>query len=171
MTNKIKPLNHFGRKSRASLDTCQKDLVKIHETAIILCPYDYGIHEGGRTVKTQQRYFDTKKTKLNPKAYPSPEDLARVATHIIIEGSKKYGKSRGTDMHLAVKYKGKSLAWDRDHLIALANYIIGVADCLFLMGVISHRLRWGGNWDKDGVILKDQSFDDLPHLELYVPKS
>lgn len=28
-------------------------------------------------------------------------------------------------------------------------------------------IRWGGNWDRDMVILDDQNFDDLPHFELW----
>ena len=53
--------------------------------------------------------------------------------------------------------------------IFLGAYLMGVASVLYEKGLISHLLRWGGNWDNDGVILLDQNFDDLPHTELYKP--
>ena len=33
-------------------------------------------------------------------------------------------------------------------------------------GKITHRLRWGFNWDMDGEIGTDQRFQDMPHFEL-----
>ena len=46
------------------------------------------------------------------------------------------------------------------------GHINGVAEMLYKQGGITHKLRWGGNWDMDGEILIDQSFDDRPHVEL-----
>ena len=37
---------------------------------------------------------------------------------------------------------------------------------LWEKGLIDHVIRWGGNWDSDGVIIRDQGFDDLVHFEL-----
>ena len=33
-------------------------------------------------------------------------------------------------------------------------------------GIISHDIRWGFNWDRDGIIISDQNFQDGPHFEL-----
>ena len=33
-------------------------------------------------------------------------------------------------------------------------------------GKITHKLRWGGNWNGDGLIVEGQSLVDLPHFEL-----
>ena len=30
---------------------------------------------------------------------------------------------------------------------------------------ITHKIRWGGDWDSDGEI-KDNNFDDLVHIEI-----
>ena len=44
---------------------------------------------------------------------------------------------------------------------------------IFMAGMMFHaahsigvKLRWGGNWDGDDVIIDDQTFNDLPHFEL-----
>ena len=51
-------------------------------------------------------------------------------------------------------------SWDKNHLILIAGVILSCADEL------GTPLRWGGNWDGDGVIISDQNFIDLPHFEL-----
>jgi hypothetical protein len=35
-------------------------------------------------------------------------------------------------------------------------------------GLIQHKVRWGGNWDRDGD-LADNTLYDRPHLEIYKP--
>lgn len=52
---------------------------------------------------------------------------------------------------------------DRVRFAYVAGVIIGVGAQL---GV---SLRWGGDWDKDGQV-KDESFSDMPHIELCQPK-
>ena len=42
----------------------------------------------------------------------------------------------------------------------LAGLMIGISH---MMGI---KIRWGGDWDRDGVILSDQTFNDLPHFEV-----
>ena len=44
-----------------------------------------------------------------------------------------------------------------------------VAERLFLAGRITHLIRGGHDWDRDGDFT-DQNFDDLGHVELYKPK-
>ena len=46
-----------------------------------------------------------------------------------------------------------------------AGYVLGVAERLLAEGLISHKLRWGGDWDMDTVVT-DQQFNDLGHFEL-----
>lgn len=46
-----------------------------------------------------------------------------------------------------------------------AFYVLGVADILLRMGLITHQLRWGGDWDGDKDV-NDQTFNDLVHFEL-----
>lgn len=48
---------------------------------------------------------------------------------------------------------------DRERFSYLAGIMIGIAHA---KGI---RLRWGGDWNQDG-ILSDNNFDDLGHFEL-----
>ena len=57
---------------------------------------------------------------------------------------------------------------DRESFYSLGGYIRGIAKRLLEEGLITHRVRWGGDWDND-FNLKDQSFIDLPHVELIPP--
>lgn len=156
-------MHTFGSRSNAEIDTTHPDLQLIHRTAIKNIRVDYGVHEGGRTFEKQLEYFLTCKSRLDPRL---PGKLKK-AKHIIKEGVRL--KAEASDQHISEKHKTQSLTWDVEHLIYVAAYLIATADMLFDIGKIKHRLRWGGNWDKDGTILIDQEFDDLPHIELYKP--
>jgi len=158
--------NKFGSRSKEILATCHADLQLIHNTAIGQCPVDYGPHAGARTIPEQQKYFDESKSRINPKSYPSPEALAKVAKHITIPDHPEYDKSRATDHHVAEKHNGKALTWDEIHLAFTAGYLIRVSHELHNAGKIQHILRWGGDWDSDGVIALDHKLKDMPHLEL-----
>ena len=48
---------------------------------------------------------------------------------------------------------------DRERFSYMAGIIIGIAK---MKGI---ELRWGGDWNRNGE-LKDNNFDDLPHIEL-----
>ena len=162
-------MNKFGSRSLAQLTTCHEDLVKIHHLAIVRSNVDYGIHQGGRTVLEQQSYFDDGKSKINPKNYPTTESLAAKAKHIIIPGHNEFGRSRASDMHIAEKYKGTSLTWDQSHLSYVAGVLISCAQELYNNGEICNLLRWGADWDSDGIIGLDHSLRDFPHVELINP--
>ena len=153
----------FGKRSNECKETLHHDLNLIHDTAIETIPVDYGIHNGGRLFKEQLKNFLSGKSRIDPRVSGNLEK----AKHVIAEGIRS--KAEASDIHISEKHKGKSLTWDKDHLIYVAGYLMGVADILYRQGRISHRLRWGGNWDMDGTIVIDQQFDDLPHLELYKP--
>ncbi len=159
----------FGTKSKAQLATCHIDLVNIHQLAITRTKVDYGIHQGSRTVQQQQEYFNNKKSKINPKIYSSIQDLAKVAKHIIIADHHEYRKSRATDLHVAEKYKGRALTWDQIHLSYIAGILMSCAQELYDIGENTHLLRWGGDWDSDGIIGLDHTLRDLPHFELIKP--
>jgi peptidoglycan L-alanyl-D-glutamate endopeptidase CwlK len=148
----------FGKRSSLCLDTCHDDLQKIHREAIKDIPVDYGIHEGKRSDEKQLEYFEAGKSRIDPRI---PE-LKQKGKHL-------REPSEATDFHVAEVWNGKSLAWDDTHLAFIAGYLIRTAQELFARGEISHLLRWGGDWDSDGIIALDHSLKDMPHLELYQP--
>ena len=156
----------FGSRSILCLSSVHLDLQKIAVLAISRTNVDFGIHQGERTIDQQQQYFNNGKSKINPQSYPSPEALAEKAKHITIKDHPKYKLSRAIDIHVSEKYNGKSLAWDEVHLSYIAGVLISCAKELLNKGEITHSLRWGGDWDSDGVIGLDHSLRDLPHFEL-----
>jgi peptidoglycan LD-endopeptidase CwlK len=138
----------FSKMSLSKLETCHEDLQKIMKEAISRSVVDFGISEGQRNLARQHELYK--------------KGLSR------IDGINRLGKhnltpSMAVDVYAFVQGRGN---WDDAHLGYLAGVIIQVAKELLDKGEISHKLRWGGDWDSDGVIAIDHSLKDLPHYEL-----
>ena len=143
----------LGKGSLKKLESVHHDLVKIIKLAITRTPVDFGISEGHRSLERQKELYDQGKSKIDG---------------INKKGKHNYNPSLAIDLYayhpdIATR---KKIAYDVPTLCIIAGVIISCADELKAKGDIKHSLRWGGNWDNDGVILYDQSFDDLPHFEL-----
>ena len=143
----------LGKGSLKKLESVHHDLVKIIKLAITRTPVDFGISEGHRSLERQKQLYDQGKSKIDG---------------INKKGKHNYSPSLAIDLyayHPDIEVR-KKLAYDVPTLCIIAGVIISCADELKAKGDIKHSIRWGGNWDNDGVILYDQSFDDLPHFEL-----
>ena len=148
--------NHrFSTTSKRNLEQCHRDLKKIHEEAIKYCPVDYGINQGHRTYDKQLEYFLEGKSSIDPRTGARSKHMEF--------------PSEATDIHVAESHAGDKLTWDKMHLTFIAGYLIALSHQLYKQGEICHVLRWGGNWDSDGVISLDQSLQDFPHFELIKP--
>lgn len=145
----------YSQVSRKRLDTAHNDLQRVFELALERSHVDFGIAQGERTVEQQQQYFDEGKSKVNPRAYETLEELLSKGKHIVDGDIRK--KSEAVDVY--AYYNGKA-QWDKEHLCYIAGVVMS---CAIELGI---DLRWGGNWDSDGVVISDQSFQDLPHFEL-----
>jgi len=119
--------------------------------SILISNVDFGISEGERSVKKQLQYFNEGKSKIDG---------------IKKKGKHNYSPSLAVDIY---PYFEGGAKWDNEHLSYLSGIIHAVSEMLFNNGEITHKIRWGGNWDMDGIILIDQSFDDRPHFELVLP--
>ena len=140
----------FGNRSKEELQSCHADLQLVLEESLKNSCVDFGVSEGQRSLEKQLEYFRTGKSK--------------------IDGIKKKGKhnlqpSEAADIYVFVEGKPK-LAYDERHMAYLAGVITATANRLYSERKISHKVRWGGNWDMNGEIILDQDFDDLPHFEL-----
>lgn len=138
----------FGKGSLAKKKTIHCELEVILEAAILRSMVDFGISEGRRSLARQRELYEQGLSK--------------------IDGTKRRGKhnhnpSLAVDIYAFVNGKAN---YDTHNMCYLAGVITGVAAALYNKGVITHRVRWGGNWDMDGVIMHDQSFQDLCHFEL-----
>lgn len=139
---------NFGHTSTLQKATCHQDLQLIVDTSIQITVVDFGISEGHRSKTLQLEYFQ--------KGLSDKDGITDPSKH-------NYMPSLALDFYAFVNGKA---SYDPEHLSYLAGLFHGVAEMLLAQGKISHRLRWGGNWDQDGEILLDQEFDDRPHIEL-----
>jgi len=143
----------LGKGSLKKLESVHHDLVKIINLAITRTPVDFGISEGHRTLERQKELYDQGKSKIDG---------------ISKKGKHNYSPALAIDLyayHPNLETR-KKIAYDVPTLCIIAGVILSCAKELEEKGEIKHSIRWGGNWDNDGVILYDQSFDDLPHFEL-----
>jgi peptidoglycan L-alanyl-D-glutamate endopeptidase CwlK len=145
--NNIQIFN-FGTGSRNKIASCHADLQLILFTAISISDVDFGVSEGNRSIELQKKYFDQGKSKIDG---------------VTKKGKHNYSPSLAADIYAFVNGRA---SYDKETLSYLAGLLHAVAELLFMHGKITHHLRWGGNWDMDGEILLDQSFDDRPHIEL-----
>ncbi|CAL2106367.1 peptidoglycan LD-endopeptidase CwlK [Tenacibaculum sp. 190524A02b] len=147
----------FGENSTRKLATCHSDLQKILRLAISRSKVDFGVSEGYRSKERQYQLYLQGKSK--------------------IDGYEKEGKhnkkpSEAVDIfayHPDLSTRRK-LAYDKTTLSYIAGLIDSCAKELYDSGQISNQIRWGANWDSDGVIDYDQNFDDYPHFELIKPR-
>ncbi len=135
----------FSNTSNSRLNTCHPDLQKIARKAISLGLVDFGIAEGERSLDRQKQLIKEGKSKtLNSKHVKSP--------------------SMAFDIYGWIK--GKGVTYDPSHIIFVAGIIMAISKELYDTGEITHKVRWGGNWDRDDEVVTDQNFDDLVHFEL-----
>lgn len=158
----------LGTKSKQRYDTLHPDLQLIVDATLELCVVDFSIHEGHRPVEKQFEYY--KKGREFVDGRWKVVNKKNVITNI--DGHFKKGKHNHTPS-LALDFtafvQGKpELTWDTVHLTYIGASMIMIAEFLFETEEIEHKLRWGGNWDKDGD-LADNTLYDRPHVELYKP--
>lgn len=140
----------LSQRSWDNLMTCHPDLQKIGALAITLSPVDFIITEGHRSIERQTELFNKGLSKIDG---------------ISKKGKHNYDPSMALDFCAYVKGKEK-LMWDKVHLTAIATAFHCAAEMLYAEGEITHKIRWGANWDRDGELLYDHTFQDMPHVEL-----
>lgn len=158
--------HQFGRISSERLMTCHPDLIAIMKLAIGRSRVDFGIAQGARTWEDQLNYYQQGKSKLDPRIEANKER----AKHVVGSGWRKLSAAADIYIYHPNDELRRKLAYDRSSLAYVAGVICSCAEELHQCGEVLHKVRWGGNWDKDGVILMDQTFQDLPHFEIYIPK-
>lgn len=151
----------LGKRSKANYDTLHPDLQKVIDLALIVSQVDFTITEGERSAERQQMLFDIGKSKVNPKAY-TPEVLITKGKHITNEFRKE---SWAFDFIACVPGNPK-LIYDKTHLMYLIGVFTACGEILRQRGEITHKIRSGANWDRDGELQYDQSFFDAPHIEI-----
>lgn len=136
-------MNHFSDASKAKLQTCHRDLQTLF--AHVLNNYNCTIVCGHRGEEDQNKAFAEGKSKLR---YPE----------------SKHNKRPSLAVDVA-PYETTGIDWGKLQSAFFAGYVKGIADKLFQIGVISHRIRMGIDWDGDNDV-DDTSFWDACHFEI-----
>ena len=158
----------LGTRSKAVYDTLHPDLQRVIDIALEHCTTDFSLITGHRTVDTQFELF--KKGREFIKGRWKVVNKKQVVTNIdghLVKGNHNYEPSRAFDFTVYIVNKPE-LTWDKPHLSYIAATFMGYAHILYDKGEITHKLRWGGDWDSDGD-QTDQKLIDMPHLELIKP--
>lgn len=144
---------NFGRRSREELNTCHPDLIVIAEYVIDF--FDFSVIEGHRSLALQLKYYKEGRSKI--------DGVTRLGNH-------NYEPSLAYDIYpYPIPDLTKFTDKDKARFYQMSGYFLMAAQILYKQGKITHLIRLGLDWDRDGDF-KDQSFDDLPHVELYKPK-
>ena len=143
-------MNYWSDHSKRELQTVHADLVTLF--TIVLQIWDCKISEGHRAQAEQDLAFLQGHSKIK---WP--------------DGNHNKLPSMAVDVLPFVE--GKFIGWTGDHAtkqwFAFAGLVKGVAAMLLSQGLMTHSIRWGGDWDSDWNF-KDQSFNDWPHFELII---
>ena len=143
----------FSSKSQEKLATCHPDIGKIFDQVVWM--RDCTIIEGHRSQERQDELHRLGKSQLRfprSKHNSFPSEAVDVMEYF------------DTKPHLH---------WsDKDGMEDFAKFVIQTAEELYAQGAIEHLIRWGADWDMDGIRVDkdpDESFFDGPHFELFKP--
>jgi peptidoglycan L-alanyl-D-glutamate endopeptidase CwlK len=158
-------MRNYGKKSKQRLSEGHVDIQKIFNLFITRTSVDVSIIEVHRPVTVQQEYYKIGRTiELNRKPITKIDGINKLGKHNLLPSEAVDFMIWHNDKEIRNK-----IAWDKSHLSYVAGMLQSCAFELYDKKEITHLLRWGANWDKDGVLFFDQDFDDAPHVELYKP--
>lgn len=137
----------FSQASKDKLATCHLELQLLFNT--VIRTFDCQVTEGYRNQVDQDAAFARGASKLK---YPN--------------GKHNQMPSMAADvLPFPVDWANtKRFYW-------FGGYVLGIADTLFLNGVMKHRVKFGGDWDRDFDLTDEKGLQDLVHFELVVPKA
>ena len=160
--------NKLGRDSKVQYDTLHPDLQMIIDWGMKYCVVDFSLREGYRPIEIQFEYYKKGRELIDGEwKLVKPKEKWTNVDGYKIKGKHNHQPSLAVDFMTYVPNKPE-LTWDAVHLTYIGASLIMIAEFLHEQGVIQHKLRWGGNWDKDGD-LADNTLYDRPHVELYTP--
>lgn len=157
----------FSESSQKQLDTLHLDLQLIMTEAIKRCEVDFALTEGYRSPEKQFEYY---KKGRRPDSNGRWIVVNRRNIITNVDGYRVVGKHNhypSIAVDIAVHVPGKpELTYDLSHLSFVAGSIMRIAEQLYDEGKITHKLRWGGDWNANGDFT-DTTLPDKPHFEIY----
>ena len=152
----------FGAASKAKLETCHPLIRRIAEEGIRYVDFTV-LHLGAwRSAEVQNELFQSGKSKVEwPKSkhnyVATEEDVAAgYAPHV--------GAPLSRAIDVAMWHPDQPhVKWERrGEFYMLGGFLRGIGEMLLPEG---WSVRLGADWDRDGYT-DDQTFHDLPHVEL-----
>ena len=143
----------LSNRSLSRLVGIEQVLIDIIQAAISTSPYDFGIPmDGGyRTPERQNEMYQQGRQRAG-----------KIITSC--DGYKKKSRHQSGRAFDIYAYVDGSASWELKYLIPIGKHLVKTAEEGF--GI---SLRWGLDWDQDGVLGfedNDENFQDAPHFEL-----
>lgn len=156
----------FSNSSLDKLQDAHNDLQLIFKEAIKYSPVDFGISQTYRSPETQFEIFKEGR-KFDGKEWiiDKPGLVKTYKDGYYTKSKHNFYPSLAVDFYAYIENK-PSLTWDKFHLAIIIGVLLSAAERLYEEGKISNILRSGADWNRNGEFLSDQSFDDMPHVEL-----
>lgn len=136
----------FGSASRDKLNTCHPQIIEVANRALEISPYDFTIVHGWRSEEVQNALYDRGASK---KRWPDSK-----------HNTTLFDAPASEAIDFAPWVGGK-IPWND-------VIIFGVIAGCFLAAAkeLGYTVRWGGDWDSDGLSKGDQQFMDYGHVEI-----
>ncbi len=132
----------FSQISKFRLQTCHEDLQTLFNEVIKY--FDCTILEGYRTKELQNKAFAQGKSKLQ---YP--------------KSKHNHNPSLAADVAPYPMPQWKNI----NDFIYFGGKVLGIAEILYAQQKMKHKICYGGDWGKDGLISNDR-FGDYVHFQL-----
>lgn len=132
----------YSNNSKARLATCHPELQLLFN--IIIETFDCSILVGHRGEVDQEDAYRTGKSKLR---WPDSK--------------------HNSTPSMAVDSAPYPIDWNNTkRFYWFGGYVLGIADMLYQAGKMQHRVKFGGDWDRDFDITDEKGLSDLVHFEL-----
>lgn len=139
-------------KSTVKLKTLDPRLVGVIMKAAARIPFTVSVTQTSRTIEQQRAYFKAGNSKVDPDRYDTLPELYKAAKHVTGPGMPL---ARAIDLSIVGK--------EPYHIPTLCYFAGAVRSAAEELCV---PVRWGGDFDRDGILLEAGTFHDLPHFEL-----
>jgi len=148
----------FGKASLSRLNTCHKDIQAIMYELIKI--YDVSVFEGIRSTERQLMLYNKGNSQLDgvhkkSKHQGSPDEDGNIVSYAIDMVPYKKG-------HPAFTVSQDNYR----RFYFMMGLVYSIANRLYNEGIITHRVRFGLDWQMDMVYRHKSEFLDLPHWEL-----
>lgn len=137
-------MNKYSKRSELNLSQCHSDLRLICQC--LLHKFDHSVLCGYRGEEEQNKAYAN---GHSDKQFPN----------------SKHNQNPSIAVDIAPYPRDPNKESDKIKFGVMAGWLLCIADDLLHKGLIYHEIRWGGDWNGNG-IFSDQTLFDFGHFEL-----